>query len=306
MIKHQLALIKRELWEHRSIWVTPAAIAVIVTLSVLASLMFASGFSAELDLAIFGAQNLAGDPERHAALTVFFLSTSWLFIVALLFLTVFYCLDSLYAERKDKSILFWRSLPVTDAETVISKLIAAIFVIPTVAVLGIIATHVVNLIIASIWVSTKGGDGFMLIWGSVSLLDNWLAAYVVILALTIWASPFIGWFLLVSAYTKRAPLLMAFMPLIVISLLEGIIFKTHVFAENVFARNGDSLPIFRTADIERFIETDEWRVGEGAANLLPHLDVVQFLTSSAMWAGVAVCALLSTGAIYVRRFRDES
>jgi len=306
MITHQLALVKREIWEHRSIWVTPAAIAVIVTLGVLAMMMFASGFAAELDVAIFGAQNLAGDPERKAALTAFFLSTSWIFIVALMFLTVFYCLDSLYAERKDKSILFWRSLPVTDAETVISKLITAIIVIPTVIVLGIIATHIVNLIVASIWVSAKGGDGAMLVWGSVSLIDNWLAAYVVVLACAIWASPFIGWFLLVSAYTKRSPLLMAFMPLILIGLLEGIIFRTHVFAENVLARDGDSLPIFRTADIERFIETDEWRVGEGASNLLPHLDIVQFLTSPAMWAGVLVCGLLSTGAIYVRRFRDES
>lgn len=306
MITHQLALAKREIWEHRSIWVTPAAIAVIVTLSVLASLMFASGFTAELDIAIFGAQNLAGDPERQAALTAFFLGTSWIFLVALMFLTVFYCLDSLYAERKDKSILFWRSLPVTDAETVISKLITAIFVIPSVAVLGIIATHIVNLIIASIWVSAKGGDGVMLIWGSVSFLDNWLAAYVVVLASAIWASPFVGWFLLVSAYTKRSPLLMAFMPLILIALLEKIIFRTHVFAENVLARDGDSLPIFRTVDIERFIETDEWRVGEGASHLLPHLDIVQFLTSPSMWAGILVCALLSTGAIYVRRFRDES
>lgn len=305
MITNQVALVKREIWEHRSIWVTPAAIAVIVTLGVLASLMFASGFTAELDVAIFGAQNLAGDPERKAALTVFFLSTSWIFIVALMILTVFYSLDSLYAERKDKSILFWRSLPVTDAETVISKLITAIFVLPTVAVMGIIATHIVNLIIASIWVSTKGGDGGMLVWGSVSFLDNWLAAFIVIIASGIWMSPFIGWFLLVSAYTKRSPLLMAFMPLILIGLLEGIIFRSHIFAENILGR-GDGLPIFKTVDIERFFETEEWRVGEGASSLLAHIDVLQFLTSPSMWAGVLVCGLLSTGAIYVRRFRDES
>lgn len=305
MITHQFALIKREIWEHRSIWVTPAAITTIVTLGVLAGLMFAAGFVAELDVAIFGAQNLAGDPERKAALTVFFLGTSWLFIVAVAILTVFYCLDSLYAERKDKSILFWRSLPVTDAETVISKLITAILVIPAATVLGIIATHLINLIVVSIWVSTKGGDGGMLIWGSVSLLDNWAAAFIVVVASAIWMSPFIGWFLLVSAYTKRSPLLMAFMPLILIGLLEGIIFRSHVFAENILAR-GDGLPLFRTGDIERFFDEDQWRIAEDATSLLVHLDIVQFLTSPAMWAGVAVCALLSTGAIYVRRFRDES
>ena len=149
MIAHLLALVKRELWEHRSIFVTPIAIATIVTLGVLAGLMFAAGFAAELDIVIFGAQNLAGDGERQLALTGFFLGTSWVFIIALAILTVFYCLDSLYAERKDKSILFWRSLPVTDAETVISKLITAIFIIPVVTVLGIIATHLINLIVVS-------------------------------------------------------------------------------------------------------------------------------------------------------------
>ncbi len=305
MITHQLALVKRETWEHRSIYVTPAAITIIVTLGVLAMLMFASGFAAELDVVIFGAQNLAGDPERKAVLTGFFLGTSWVFIIALAILTVFYCLDSLYAERKDKSILFWRSLPVTDAETVISKLITATIVIPVATVIGIIVTHLINLIVVSLWVSMKGGDGGMLIWGSVALVDNWVAAFIVVIASGIWMSPFIGWFLLVSAYTKRSPLLMAFMPLILIGLLEGIIFRTHVFAENVLAR-GDGLPLFRIGNIERFFDEKHWRVAEDATSLLVHLDVVQFLTSPAMWAGILVCAVLSTGAIYVRRFRDES
>lgn len=205
MIANQLALIRREIWEHRSIYVTPTAIASIVSLSVLAMLVFASGFAKELDVAIFGASNLAGEGERKAALTAFFVGTSWLFLVGLAILTVFYSLDSLYGERKDKSILFWRSLPVTDAETVISKLLTAVFVIPVVAVMGIIVTHLVNLIITSIWVSMKGGDAGLLIWGSVPLFDNWVAAFIVLVGSGIWMSPFIAWFLFVSAWTKRAP-----------------------------------------------------------------------------------------------------
>lgn len=305
MMRHQLALIKREIWEHRSVYVTPTAIAVIVSLGVLAMLMFASGFAEELDVAIFGAQNLAGDPERKAALTGFFLGTSWVFLIALAILTVFYCLDSLYAERKDKSILFWRSLPVTDAETVVSKLIMAILIIPVVTVIGIVATHLVNLIVTSIWVSMKGGDAGILIWGSVPLLDNWAAAFVVVIASSIWMSPFVGWFLFVSAYTKRSPLLMAFMPIILISLLEGIILKSHVFAENVLGR-GDGIPIFDVRDIDTFFDEEQWRVAENATSLLVHLDVVQFLASPGTWAGILVCGLLSTGAIYIRRYRDDS
>ena len=305
MITNQLALIRREIWEHRSIYVTPMAIAIIVTLGVFAMLIFASGFAAELDAVIFGATNIAGEAERKAALTGFFLGTSWVFLIALAVLTVFYCLDSLYAERKDKSILFWRSMPVTDAETVISKLITALLVIPVAAIIGIIATHFVNLVVTSVWVSMKGGDASLLIWGSVSLLDNWLAAVIVILATGIWMSPFIGWFLFVSAYTKRSPLLMAFMPLVLIALLEKIILRTHIFAEYVLGR-ADEIPLIRTENVERFFDEEQWRIAEGATHLLAHLDIVQFLTSPATWAGIIVCGLLSTAAIYVRRYRDES
>ena len=305
MITNQLALIKREIWEHRSIYVTPAAIATIVSLSVLAMLVFASGFAKELDIAIFGASNLAGEGERKAALTAFFVGTSWLFLVGLAILTVFYCLDSLYGERKDKSILFWRSLPITDAETVLSKLLTAVFVLPIVAAIGIIATHLVNLVITSAWVSMKGGDAGLLIWGSVPLLDNWLTAFIVLIASGIWMSPFIGWFLFVSAWTKRAPLLMAFMPLILVPLLEWIFLRTRFFASAVLDR-GDAMPLFRALDFETFFEEEHWRAGLDKISLLDHLDIVQFMTSPAMWAGVIVCGLFVTAAIYVRRYRDES
>lgn len=305
MIGNQMALIKRELWEHRSVYVTPLAIASIVTLGTLAALMFASGFAHELDVAIFGATNLAGNAERAVALTGFFVGTSWLFVLALAVLIVFYTLDSLYAERKDKSILFWRSLPVTDAETVISKLLTALFVIPLVAVVAIIATHIVNLIATSIWVSMKGGDAGHLIWGSVPLFDNWAAALVVILASSVWMSPFVGWFLFVSAYTKRAPLLMAFLPMVLIPLIEGIFLRSTFFVDAVFTSRG-VMPLFRGMDLDGFFDEENLRVSEDAISLIAHLDVVQFLTSPAMWAGVIVCGLLTTAAIYVRRYRDES
>lgn len=305
MISHQLALIKRELWEHRSIYVTPAAIATIVTLGVLAMLMFASGFAKELDVAIFGAQNLAGDAERKAALTGFFVGTSWVFLVAVMFLTVFYSLDALYAERKDKSILFWRSMPSTDAETVLSKLLTAAIVIPAITAIGIWATHLVNLIVTSIWVSMKGGDAGVLIWGSVSLIDNWIAALIVLVASGIWMSPFIAWFLFVSTWAKRMPMLMAFMPPIVLGLLEWIVFRTRYFLTAVGER-GDMTPLFHSMSLEAFFEEEQWRDGVGNISLLEHMDLVGFMTSPGLWSGLIVCAILTTAAIYVRRYRDDS
>ena len=103
MTAHYIALIRRELWEHRSIYVTPIAIAVVVSLLSLAGMVTVSAFDKEVNMALFGAANIAGDAERRAALTVFFLGTSWVFLFALAILMAFYTLDCLYAERKDKS-----------------------------------------------------------------------------------------------------------------------------------------------------------------------------------------------------------
>ena len=305
MINHYIALMKREFWEHRSIWVTPIAIASVVTLGTLTALMFAGEFAQELDLAIFGAQNIAGDTERKGVLTAYFLGSSWLFLLGLGILTVFYSLDSLYAERKDKSILFWRSLPVTDAETVISKLLTAMLLIPAIAIGAIIVTHLVNLVVTSIWVSMKGGSAGTLIWGSVPLLDNWLATIVVIYSVTIWMSPFLGWFLFVSAYTKRAPLLMAFLPLVLVPLVEGIFFRSGHFAEAVWGRSA-KIPLFASIDMERFFDEGHARVSDHMVSLLAHLDFGKFITHIDTWLGLIVCGLLTTAAIYVRRYRDES
>lgn len=305
MMANQLILIKREIWEHRSVYFTPIVVGIVVSLFSLAGMVSISAFDKEVEMALFGASNIAGDAERRAALTVYFLGTSWIFLLALAILTVFYTLDSLYAERKDKSILFWRSLPVTDAETVISKLLMALIVIPLFTVGAIIVTHIVNLIVSGIWVSVEGGDAGHLIWGSVAFLDNWAAAFVVTMASGIWMSPFIGWFLFVSAFTKRAPWLMAFMPLALIPLIEMIILRSSHFAEAVFGRGG-VMPLFRGMDLGQYFDEERLKVNDEVISLVAHLDFAKFFGSSSLWVGVIVCGLFTTAAIYVRRYRDES
>jgi ABC-2 type transport system permease protein len=306
MIAHYMALIRRELWEHRAIFVTPLVIGTIVTLGTLTALMFVGDFQKELNLAIFGAQNVAGEFERRAALTAFYGGTSWLFLLGLGVLTVFYALDALYAERKDKSILFWRSLPVTDAETVVSKLVTAMLVIPAIAIAGIIVTHLVNLVITSLWVASKGGSAGTLIWGSVPFFDNWMATILVIYASAIWMSPFLGWFLFVSAWTKRAPFMVAFLPLVLVPMIEGIFLRSAHFAEAVWGR-GAKIPLFQAGiDVEEFFDEERLQLSEEMVSLLAHIDLGHFIASVDTWIGIVVCGLLTTAAIYVRRYRDES
>lgn len=307
MISIQATLLKRELWEHRAIYVTPLVVALIIVMMSITGQVAVSAFDQVVDVALLGAANL-GEAERASAITVLMMSVSLLFILAMWVLTIFYTLDSLYAERKDKSILFWRSIPITDAETVISKLVTAMFVIPLVTFAVLAATHILVLVVSSIWVSFRGANAGYLIWQAAPLFDNWLATLIFLLAIPLWLAPFIGWFLLVSAYTKRSPLLVAFLPIILLPMLERTLVGTRMFADAIFVRSG-KMPLFQGVDTMGLWSDDGealHELGRSGISLLSLVDLGGFLASPGLWLGLVVCGLFVTAATYVRRYRDES
>lgn len=306
MIRAQFALLQRELWEHRALYVAPAVVGFLVSLLVLTGSIAVNGHEF-IDIGIVGATNL---PEnvRAAALTGIIFGLWFPFVLVSCVLAVFYSLDSLYAERKDRSILFWRSIPSTDFETILSKLLTALLVIPLLTFAMIVVTHLVVLLITSVWVGFRGGNGFHLIWGAVQLFDNWAATLVLLLALPLWLSPFIGWFLFVSAYTKRAPFLTAFLPLAVVPMIEKMIFKTDVFAEAFFERTARFPLFFDFEAVERMFEDGEHiaNIGDAELSLLQLMDISGLLTAPGLWLGMVVCGLFTAAAIYVRRYRDDT
>ena len=99
--------------------------------------------------------------------------------------------------------------------------------------------------------------------------------------------------------------MMAFMPLVLIPLLEAIFLRSSVFAEAVFGRGG-MIPLFRGMDVEAFFDEENFRISGEVVGLLPYIELQKFLTSLPMWSGVIVCGLFVTAAIYVRRYRDDS
>jgi ABC-2 type transport system permease protein len=306
MIRSQLALLQRELWEHRSIYVAPVVVAIVLMLASLTGQVSVGGME-HVDLGIVTASNTP-ENARAAVLSALMIGLSTLFIVTMWILTIFYALDSLYAERKDRSILFWRSIPSTDFETVLSKLLTAMVVIPLVFFVLIAITHLAVLLFASLWFGARGGSGMYVIWGAAPLFDNWTATLIFVLALPLWLSPFIGWFLFVSAFTKRSPFLTAFLPIVVLPLLEKMIFNSTVFAEVVFARS-IKMPLFiDLGTMERLFDDVESlaSLGDAKLSLLGLMDFGGFFSSPDLWLGLIVCGLFTAAAIYVRRYRDDS
>ncbi len=306
MIRIQLALLRREMWEHRSLYVTPIVIALLVILIALTG-NISIGAIEHVDLGIVGASSMP-ENTRAAALTGIMIALSSTFVFAMWILTIFYTLDCLYAERKDRSILFWRSMPLTDFETVLSKLLTAVLLIPLVTFALIVFTHIVVLLITSAWIGMRGGNAWHLIWSVAPFLDNWTATLVFILALPLWMSPFIGWFLFVSAFAKRSPLLIAFLPIAMLPLFEKILFGSTVFVEAFFVRSV-KMPLFTDLDNMEllFQEGEKFALlDEATLSLLSLMDVGRFLGSPGFLSGIVVCGLFTTAAIFIRRYRDDS
>lgn len=310
MINQQVALLRRELWEHRSIWVTPAAVATVISLLAVAMVVAIGAFGEAMNADIAKIADMtAPDNVRRAALAASLVGNTSVFLIAMWFLIVFYCLDALYAERKDKSILFWHSLPITDAETVVSKLVVVFLAIPVATFAAVVVSHLLNLIIVSIWLATEGASPGRMIWGAVPLFDTWGAVLTVLIALPIWMAPLVGWFLFVSAWAKRGPLLRAALPLAILPILEYIVFKSGHLWEAILTRfRLDAMPIFD--GVKRvganFDEDNMQSMLAENISLISWLDYGSFLTSIEVWAGLIVCGLFSGGAIWLRRYRDDS
>lgn len=235
-------LLKREYWENRGGFLYAPVIAGVVSLLMsgvgIAFGLFALHRAARdgglhidgedvningLDLGLLtrdiSAHDMA-DLGKGLDLTLM-LSSTWPFVV-LAFVVFFYCLGALYDDRRDRSILFWKSLPLSDTQTVLSKVLSALIVAPLVATLAAVATMFGFMVIISIVAATHGGDAMRLIWGPASPLTLSAGLLAAIPVYALWALPTAGWLLLCSAWAKSKPFLWAVM----LPLFAGIIVST--------------------------------------------------------------------------------
>jgi ABC-2 type transport system permease protein len=301
-MKNYTWLIRREFWENRAIWLIPAIIGGLLTLGICwGHLHFGGDF--------FDINGASAIPEQLRPYSFYILSGS----VTLIFLVImpiyagWYLLDCLYSDRKDRSILFWKSLPISDTQTVLAKLAVGLIIIPAVYVAIADLTTIAFDFVISLRLGDWGTSG---LWNPLAWLDMQVVWLYAILTLALWYLPVAGWFVFVSAWATRAVILWSLLPPLAIYLGERWTFGTHVFGSALVDRLGPGyVRAFHTAG-----DGSNWRhlVTDGGQNhfdmpasVWSFMDPIGFICSPATLIGIAVGAALIVAAILLRSRRAE-
>jgi len=275
--------VRRELWENRSIYVAPLAAAAVFLFGFLISLI---GLPHRMRAA------LALDPSKQReALAMPYEMAAGLIMVTALIVGVFYCLDALHGERRDRSILFWKSLPVSDLTTVLSKASIPLVVLPLVAFSITVATQWIMLLLSTAVLSASSLNVATL-WTQLSFFQMSLGLFYHLLTVhVLWHAPIYAWLLLVSAWARRMAFLWAALPLLAIGVIEKIAFNTsHLAAilENRLSGGG----------VEAVTAP-----GSFPMDPMTHLTPGNFLFSPGLWIGLAVAAAFLAAAVRLRRYQ---
>ena len=266
--------VRRELWENRFLYLAPLVVNAFVLLGSIISIIT----GAQRGGSVVGAFRMAPAPIM--------LST---FIVA-----AFYSLDALYGERRDRSILFWKSLPVSDRTVVFSKVLITLAVLPLIALTLSIATLLV-LLVVSTPVLLANGQSPIALWRELGLFETILVMIYGLSVHALWFSPIYGWLMLVSAWARRAPLLWATLPALTIAGVERIAFNSWYFV---------SLLRYRATGAMREAFVFRARGSGESIDHLTQLEPVRYLSAPGLWLGLVFAAGCVGAAIRLRRARE--
>ena len=230
--------------------------------------------------------------EQKLVITALLHALSVPALIAVPFVVFFTLLSSLYEERRDRSILFWKSMPVPDWAEVGTKFLAATVLAPAI-VLGF--AIVAQLVAWVVLVLVAWGVGASLaLWTTALPLVayQWLVMAMALAVWALWAAPVWGWVLFCSAFAPRSPFGFAVVPPIVLLIIEGMFLRTHHFAEWL-GRHLFAFPLFRGLP-----------QGEVSADGLVALKLVDLATSlgaPGLWLGLVIAAFFLAAATWLRR-----
>jgi ABC-2 type transport system permease protein len=288
-----LTLVRRELWEHRALWLAPLAVAAL--LAVVAAI-------GRVHLQMDNAPDLSSESQRVALFSIIQVVFAMPLYIVIALVGSFYLLDCLYAERKDRSILFWKSLPVSDGLTVCSKLLVGLVVAP----FGVFALALLAHLVFSAILGARVALGSLppvITWSSYEWLRTEALMLLATLFGVLWYAPIAGYLLLVSAWVRRGPVLWATLPFVLGPVLEWVAFGTRYLLSFINYRLGG---IWGILGVERLKIISKHGPHLSVGTALEVLDFRGALTSIDLWLGLAATAALVYAATRIRRYRDDT
>jgi ABC-2 type transport system permease protein len=272
--------IRRELWENRSIYMGPLAAAAVFLFGFVINMVT---MRRRIDA------SLLDSAQQHDLLATRYELSAAMIMGTALIVGVFYSLDALYGERRDRSILFWKSLPVSDLTTVLSKLTVPLVILPLLSFAISIATQFIMLLLSSV-ILLGSGVNIAALWTEVSFFRvSVVLLYHLLTVHGLWYAPLYGWLLMVSAWAPRAPFIWASLPPFVICVVEKVAFNTSHFLALLLERlvgPGDAMaPHSAPKDF--------------MATLIPE----HFFSTPGLWTGLAVAAVFLFAAVRLRRYQ---
>jgi ABC-2 type transport system permease protein len=301
------ALMRRELWESPVAfkW-TPIGIGIFLIFLSIITLIIYTQFDASLSALYDGLRLLSerSAEKRSLAVTAGLFSVATLFFQLMLVIILFYLSGSLYDDRKDRSILFWKSLPVSDTMTVASKVLTACLLVPAMFLLVIMLTHLVLLLFATILSLLAGINPITTFWLPSSLPRLWTVMALGLVVQALWLLPIYAWITFCSSWAPRLPILIAF------GIPAGIALVQHSWSlatsftlpgtnigwiilqrlgSGVLPSNID-IEFGNTADIDFNQEL-----------FMSFGNLLDVMLDPAMWIGLGIAAVLLVGAVWFRR-----
>jgi ABC-2 type transport system permease protein len=268
--------VRRELWENRSIYIAPLAVAGFALVGFLIATIGRSLSTPDLT-------------QRSTILEEPYSFATALIMGAASIVGLFYCLEALHGERRDRSILFWKSLPVSDLTTVLSKASIPFVILPGLAFVVTVATNLIMLLLSTAVLKGSGLSAAAL-WARLWLFQMQLLYHLVTVHV-LWYAPIYAWLLLVSGWARRAAFLWAGLPPLAIFMIEKLAFNTSHFA---------ALLRYRFSGPEEFVITEP---GSFALHPMMHLSLGKFLSTPGLWTGLLFAAIFLAAAVRLRRYQ---
>jgi len=277
--------ILREVWENRSVYMAPLIVATVFLFGFLISTFRLPGK--------IRAMETLPSAGKSAALVMPYSMAASMVLLTWFIVGMFYCLDALNGERRDRSILFWKSMPVSDRQTVLSKAAIPALVLPILTFIVALVTQFIMLILSTA-VLVMNGINPVTLWANVPLLSMTAVMFYGLTVHVLWYAPIYGWLLLVSAWAKRTTFLWAVLPFVTFFIVERIAFGT---------RNGVAMLRYRL--LGAMTEAFSVKVpGNTVLTRLSQLDPLRFLSTSGLWIGLIFAAVCLVAAIRLRRNRE--